>query len=288
MLYMGVVRIEEGSQVWVASFDMLLRVIPNDTSVSVLLTGRGLKANDVLTSSNLIRFVGGCLAAGYGMSDFEAEVVSKTKVENERIRVEKEGEEGDRAYILLNPEEFVYIGKMTSKTVGYTKCYIEFHGNKLELEFQERGLLVAIEDSLGKREEVFLHDRAQMFRFFASMLASSFGREKTLQRIGTEDKSLAVGEKVEIKEDTKKLLEVVMKRPDGSVVKEVKSIEEWVRQVRENAKKAGKSPNAMVRAFLRQRGVSFDSKVIMRIKDVEMRMPPHWALGIYEVFEKHL
>ena len=285
---MGVVRIEEGSQVWVASFDMLLRVIPNDTSVSVLLTGRGLKANDVLTSSNLIRFVGGCLAAGYGMSDFEAEVVSKTKVENERIRVEKEGEEGDRAYILLNPEEFVYIGKMTSKTVGYTKCYIEFHGNKLELEFQERGLLVAIEDSLGKREEVFLHDRAQMFRFFASMLASSFGREKTLQRIGTEDKSLAVGEKVEIKEDTKKLLEVVMKRPDGSVVKEVKSIEEWVRQVRENAKKAGKSPNAMVRAFLRQRGVSFDSKVIMRIKDVEMRMPPHWALGIYEVFEKHL
>ncbi len=37
---MGVVRIEEGSQVWVASFDMLLRVIPSDASVSVVLTGR--------------------------------------------------------------------------------------------------------------------------------------------------------------------------------------------------------------------------------------------------------
>jgi hypothetical protein len=72
------------------------------------------------------------------------------------------------------------------------------------------------------------------------------------------------------------------------VVKEVRTIEEWVRQIRENAKKAGKSPNAMVRAFLRQRGVPFDSKVLIRIKDVEMRLPPHWALGIYEVFEKHL
>jgi hypothetical protein len=285
---MGVVRIEEGSQVWIASFDMLLRIIPDIIGVSVILTGRGLKANDLIASSNLIRFVGGCLAAGYGMADFEAEVVSRTKVENERIRVEKEGEEGDRAYILLNPEEFVYIGKMTSKTVGYTKCQVEFHGNRFELEFQDRGLFVAIENSLGKREEVFLHDRAQMFKFFASMLASSFGREKALQRVGMEDKSLVVGEKVEIKEDTSKLLEVAMKRPDGSVVKEVKSIEEWVRQVRENAKKAGKSPNAMVRAFLRQRGVSFDSKVFIRIKDVEMRLPPHWALGVYEVFEKHL
>jgi hypothetical protein len=267
---------------------MLLRVIPDITGVSIILTGRGLKANDLIASSNLIRFVGGCLAAGYGMADFEAEVVSRTKVENERIRVEKEGEEGDRAYILLNPEEFVYIGKMTSKTVGYTKCQVEFHGNRFELEFQDRGLFVAIENSLGKREEVFLHDRAQMFRFFAGMLASAFGREKALQRVGAEDKSLVVGEKVEIKEDTSKLLEVAMKRPDGSVVKEVKSVEEWVRQIRENAKKAGKSPNAMVRAFLRQRGVSFDSKVFIRIKDVEMRLPPHWALGVYEVFEKHL
>ena len=285
---MGVVRIEEGSQVWVASFDMLLRVIPSESSVSLLLTGRGLRAVDVMSSSNLIRFVGGCLAAGYGMADFEAEVVSKTKVETERIRIEKEGMEGDRAYILLNPEEFIYIGKMTSKTVGYTKCQIEFHGNRFELEFQERGLLVAIEDSLGKREEVFLHDRSQIFRFFASMLASAFGREKSLQRVGTEDKSLVVGEKIEIKENTQKLLEVSLKRPDGSVVKEVRTIEEWVRQIRENAKKAGKSANAMVRAFLRQRGVPFDSKVFIRIKDVEMRLPPHWALGIYEVFEKHL
>ena len=285
---MGVVRIEEGSQVWVASFDMLLRVIPGEGSVSLLLTGRGLKATDVLGSSNLIRFVGGCLAAGYGMSDFEAEVVSKTKVETERIRIEKEGMEGDRAYILLNPEEFVYIGKMTSKTVGYRKCDVEFHGNRFELEFQDRGLWVAIENSLGKREEAFLHDRSQIFRFFASMLASAFGREKTLQRVGTEDKSLVVGEKIEIKEDTQKLLEVSLKRTDGSVVREVRTIEEWVRQIRENAKKAGKSANAMVRAFLRQRGVRFDSKVLIRIKDVEMRLPPHWALGIYEVFEKHL
>jgi len=285
---MGVVRIEEGSQVWVASFDMLLRVIPGEGSVSLLLTGRGLKATDVLGSSNLIRFVGGCLAAGYGMSDFEAEVVSKTKVETERIRIEKEGMEGDRAYILLNPEEFVYIGKMTSKTVGYRKCDVEFHGNRFELEFQDRGLFVAIENSLGKREEAFLHDRSQIFRFFASMLASAFGREKTLQRVGTEDKSLVVGEKIEIKEDTQKLLEVSLKRTDGSVVREVRTIEEWVRQIRENAKKAGKSANAMVRAFLRQRGVRFDSKVLIRIKDVEMRLPPHWALGIYEVFEKHL
>jgi hypothetical protein len=285
---MGVVRIEEGDQVWVASFDMLLRVIPSQSGVSLLLTGRGLKASDTMNASNLIRFVGGCLAAGYGMADFEAEVVSKTKVETERIRIEKEGMEGDRAYILLNPEEFVYIGKMASKTVGYRKCYIEFHGNRFELEFQDRGLLVVIEDSLGKREEVFLHDRSQVFRFFASMLASAFGREKTLQRVGTEDKSLVVGEKVEIKEDTQKLLEVPIKRPDGSVVKEVRTIEEWVKQIRENAKKVGKSANAMVRAFLRQRGVSFDSKVLIRIKDVEMRLPPHWALGIYEVFEKHL
>jgi len=285
---MGVVRIEEGSQVWVASFDMLLRVMPSEASVSILLTGRGMKASDMFGSSNLIRFVGGCLAAGYGMADFEAEVVSKTKVEPERIRIEKEGLEGDRAYILLNPEEFVYIGKMTSKTVAYTKCQVEFHGNRFELEFQDRGLFVAIENSLGKREEVFLHDRAQMFKFFASMLASAFGREKTLQRVGMEDKSLVVGEKVEIKEDTSKLLEVSVKRPDGSVVKEVRTIEEWVRQVRENAKKVGKSPNAMVRAFLRQRGVPFDSKVFIRIRDVEMRLPPHWALGIYEVFEKYL
>jgi hypothetical protein len=285
---MGVVRIEEGSQVWVASHDMLLRVVPSEASVSILLTGRGLKASDMLSASNLIRFVGGCLAAGYGMADFEAEVVSRTKVETESIRVEKEGVEGDRAYILLNPEEFIYVGKMSARTVGYTKCQVEFHGNRLELEFQDRGLFLAIENSLGKREEVFLHDRSQMFRFFAGMLASSFGREKTLQRVGTEDKSLAVGEKVEVKEDTKKLLEVSMKRADGSVVKEVKTIEEWVRQIRENAKKAGKSPNAMVRAFLRQRGIPFDSKVLIRIKEVEMRLPPHWALGIYEVFEKHL
>jgi hypothetical protein len=285
---MGAVRIEEGNQVWVASFDMLLRVIPGEASVSLLLTGRGLRAVDMMSSSNLIRFVGGCLAAGYGMSDFEAEVVSKTKVETERIRIEKEGMEGDRAYILLNPEEFIYIGKMTSKAVGYTKCQVEFHGNRFELEFRDRGLFVAIENSLGKREEVFLHDRSQMFKFFASMLASAFGREKALQRVGTEDGSLAVGEKIEIKENTQKLLEVSLKRPDGSVVKEVRTIEEWVRQIRENAKKAGKSANAMVRAFLRQRGVPFDSKVLIRIKDVEIRLPPHWALGIYEVFEKHL
>jgi len=285
---MGVVRIEEGSQVWVASFDMLLRVMPSEASVSVVLTGRGLKASDMFSSSNLIRFVGGCLAAGYGMSDFEAEVVSKTKVETERIRIEKDGLEGDRAYILLNPEEFIYIGKMVSKTVGYTKCQVEFHGNRFELEFQDRGFFVAIENSLDKREEVFLHDRAQMFRFFASMLASAFGREKVLQKVGTEDKSLVVGEKVEIKEDTQKVLEVSLKRPDGSVVKETRTIEEWVRQIRENAKKVGKSANAMVRAFLRQRGVSFDSKVFIRIKDVEIRLPPHWALGIYEVYEKHL
>ncbi len=285
---MGVVRIEEGSQVWVASFDMLLRVIPSETSVSVILSGRGLKASDVLSSSNLIRFVGGCLAAGYGMADFEAEVVSKTKVETERIRIDKEGMEGDRAYIVLNPEEFIYIGKMSSKVVGYTKCQIEFHGNRFELEFRDRGLFVAIENSLGKREEVFLHDRSQMFKFFASMLASAFGREKSLQRVGTEGKSLVVGEKVEIKEDTSKLLEVSVKRPDGSVVKEVRTIEEWVRQIRENAKKVGKSANAMVRAFLRQRGVPFDSKVLIRISDVEMRLPPHWALGIYEVYEKQL
>jgi hypothetical protein len=285
---MGVVRIEEGSQVWVASFDMLLRVIPNEASVSVVLSGRGLKAGDILSSSNLIRFVGGCLAAGYGMAGFEAEVVSKTKVETERIRVEKEGMEGDRAYILLNPEEFIYIGKMSSKTVAYTKCQIEFHGNRLELEFQDRGLFVAIENSLGKREEVFLYDRSQMFRFFASMLASAFGREKALQRVGTEDKSLAVGEKIEIKEDTQKLLEVSVKRPDGSVVKETRTIEEWVRQIRENAKKAGKSANAMVRVFLRQREIPFDGKVFIRINEVEMRLPPHWALGIYEVFEKQL
>ncbi len=285
---MGVVRIEEGSQVWVASFDMLLRVIPSEASVSVVLSGRGLKASDMLSSSNLVRFVGGCLAAGYGMADFEAEVVSRTKVETERIRIDKEGLEGDRAYILLNPEEFIYIGKMASKTVGYKKCQIEFHGNRFELEFQDRGLYVAIENSLGTREEVFLHDRSQMFKFFASMLASAFGREKTLQRVGTEDKSLAVGEKIEIKENTQKPLEVSVKRADGSVVKEVRTIEEWVRQIRENAKKAGKSSNAMVRAFLRQRGVPFDSKVLIRIKDVEMRLPPHWALGIYEVYEKQL
>jgi hypothetical protein len=285
---MGVVRIEEGNQVWVASFDMLLRVIPSEASVSILLTGRGMKASDMLSSSTLIRFVGGCLAAGYGMADFEAEVVSRTKVETERIRVEKGGTEGDRAFIALNSEEFIYIGKMTAKTVNFTKCHVEFNRNKFEFAFTDRGLFVALEDSLGKREEVFLHDRSQMFKFFTSMLASAFGREKTLQRVGTEDKSLAVGEKIEIKEDTSKPLEVSVKRPDGSVVKEVRTIEEWVRQIRENAKKAGKSPNAMVRAFLRQRGVPFDSKVLIRIKDVEMRLPPHWALGIYEVFEKHL
>jgi len=78
---MGVVRVEEGNQVWVASVDMLLRVIPTEGSVSLWLTGRGLKASDMLNSSNLIRFVGGCFAAGYGMADFTAEVVSKTKVE---------------------------------------------------------------------------------------------------------------------------------------------------------------------------------------------------------------
>jgi hypothetical protein len=284
---MGVVRVEEGNQVWVASVDMLLRVIPMEASVSLLLTGRGFKASDVLMASNLIRFVGGCLAAGYGMADFTAEVVSKTKVEPERIRIEKEGMEGDRAFIVLNPEEFIYIGKMTAKTVGFTKCHIEFNRNKFEFEFTDRGLFVALEDSLGKREEAFLRDRSQIFRFFASMLASSFGRERVAQQIGLEDKSLTVGEKVEIKDDTKKLLDVMVRRPDGSTVKETKTIEEWVKHVRENAKKAGKSPNAMVKAFLRQANIPFDSKVFIRLKDIEVRLPPHWALGIYEIYEKH-
>ncbi len=284
---MGMVRVEEGSQVWVASVDMLLRVVPTEGSVSVLLTGRGLKAGDMLSSYNLIRFVGGCLAAGYGMADFTAEVVSKTKVEPERIRIEKEGTEGDRAFIVLNPEEFIYIGKMTSKTVGYTKCQIEFNRNKFEFEFTDRGLFVALEDSLGKREEASLHDRSQIFRFFTSMLASSFGRERVVQQIGLEDKSLTVGEKVEIKDDTKKLFDVVVRRPDGSAAKETKTIEEWVKHVRENAKKANKSPNAMVKAFLRQANIPFDSKVFIRLKDLEVRLPPHWALGIYEVYEKH-
>jgi hypothetical protein len=284
---MGVVRVEEGNQVWVASVDMLLRVIPTEGSVSLLLTGRGLKAGDTLGSSNLIRFVGGCLAAGYGMADFTAEVVSKTKVEPERIRIEKEGAEGDRAFIPLNPEEFIYIGKMTAKTVGYTKCQIEFNKNKFEFEFTDRGLFIALEDSLGKREEAFLHDRAQIFRFFASMLASSFGRERVVQQIGLMDKSLTVGEKVEIKDDTKKLFDVVVRRPDGSAVKETKTIEEWVKQIRENAKKAGKSPNAMAKAFLRQANIPFDAKVFIRLKDLEVRLPPHWALGIYEIYEKH-
>lgn len=284
---MGMVRVEEGNQVWVASVDMLLRVIPTEASVSLLLTGRGLKASDMLGASNLIRFVGGCLAAGYGMADFTAEVVSKTKVEPERIRIEKEGMEGDRAFIVLNPEEFIYIGKMTAKTVNFTKCQIEFNKNKFEFEFTDRGLFVALEDSLGKREEAFLHDRSQIFRFFASMLASSFGRERVVQQIGLEDKSLTVGEKVEIKDDTKKLCEVVVRRPDGSAVKETKTIEEWVRHVRENAKKAGKSPNAMVKAFLKQANIPYDSKVFIRLREIEVRLPPHWALGIYEIYEKH-
>jgi len=284
---MGIVRVEEGNQVWVASVDMLLRVIPNEGSVSVVLSGRGLKASDVFSSSNLIRFVGGCLASGYGMADFTAEVVSKTKVEPERIRVEKEGTEGDRAFIPLNPEEFIYIGKMTAKTVSYTKCLIEFNKNKFEFEFTDRGLFVALEDSLGKREEAFLYDRSQIFRFFAGMLASSFGRERIVQQIGLEDKSLTVGEKVEIKDDTKKLFDVVVRRPDGTATKETKTIEEWVKHVRENAKKANKSPNAMVKAFLRQANIPFDSKVFIRLKDIEVRLPPHWALGIYEVYEKH-
>ncbi len=284
---MGVVRVEEGNQVWVASVDMLLRVIPTEGSVSLLLTGRGLKASDVLNSSNLIRFVGGCLAAGYGMADFTAEVVSKTKVEPERIRIEKEGMEGDRAFILLNPEEFIYIGKMTAKTVNYTKCQIEFNGNKFEFEFTDRGLFIALENSLGKREEGFLYDRSQIFRFFASMLASAFGRERVVQQIGLEDKSLTVGEKVEIKDDTKKLLDLMVRRPDGTSAKETKTIEGWVKQIRENAKKAGKSANAMVKAFLKQAKIPFDSKVFIRLKDLEVRLPPHWALGIYEIYEKH-
>jgi hypothetical protein len=284
---MGVVRVEEGNQVWVASVDMLLRVIPTEGSVSLLLTGRQVKASDVLGASNLIRFVGGCLAAGYGMADFTAEVVSKTKVEPERIRIEKEGLEGDRAFIPLNPEEFIYIGKMTAKTVSFTKCQIEFNRNKFEFEFTDRGLFVSLGDSLGKREEAFLHDRSQIFRFFTAMLASSFGRERVVQQIGLEDKSLVVGEKVEIKDDTKKLFDVVVRRPDGSAVKETKTIEEWVKHVRENARKANKSANAMVKAFLRQANIPFDSKVFIRLKDIEVRLPPHWALGIYEVYEKH-
>jgi hypothetical protein len=284
---MGVVRVEEGNQVWVASVDMLLRVIPREGSVSLLLTGRGVKAIDAFTSSNLIRFVGGCLAAGYGMADFTAEVVGKTKIEPERIRIEKEGMEGDRAFIPLNPEEFIYIGKMTAKTVSYTKCQVEFNKNKLEFEFIDRGLFIVLADSLGKREETFLHDRSQIFRFFTSMLASSFGRERVVQQIGLVDKSLTVGEKVEIKDDTKKLFDVVVRRSDGTAVKETKTIEEWVKHVRENAKKANKSPNAMVKAFLRQANIPFDSKVYIRLKDIEVRLPPHWALGIYEVYEKY-
>lgn len=284
---MGVVRVEEGNQVWVASVDMLLRVVPNEGSVSLLLTGRGLKARDELLSANVIRFVGGCLAAGYGMADFTAEVVSRTKVEPERIRIEKEGTEGDRAFIPLNPEEFIYIGKMTAKTIGYTKCQVEFHKNRFEFEFTDRGLFIALEDSLGKREEAFLYDRSQIFRFFATMLASAFGRERIIQQIGLEDKSLTVGERVEIKDDTKKLFDVVVRRPDGSAVKETKTIEEWVKQIRENAKKAGKSANAMVKAFLRQANIPFDAKVFIRLKDIEVRLPPHWALGIYEIYEKH-
>jgi hypothetical protein len=284
---MGVVRVEEGNQVWVASVDMLLRVIPNEGSVSLLLTGRGLKARDELISSNVIRFVGGCLAAGYGMADFTAEVVSKTKVEPERIRIEKEGTEGDRAFIPLNPEEFIYIGKMTAKTVNYTKGQVEFHKNRFEFEFTDRGLFVALEDSLGKREEAFLYDRSQIFRFFTSMLASAFGRERITQQIGLMDRSLTVGERVEIKDDTKKLFDVAVRRPDGSVVKETKTIEEWVKQIRENAKKSGKSANAMVKAFLRQANIPFDAKVFIRLKDIEVRLPPHWALGIYEIYEKH-
>jgi len=286
---MGTVRIEEGSQVWVASFDMLLRVIPDSTGVSVILTGRGLKARDTLTSSNLIRFIGGCLAAGYGMTDFSAEVVSKVKIENGRIRVEKENaQESDRAYIFLNPEEFIYIGKMTAKSVSYSECLIEFNKNKFEVNFQEKGVLIALEDALGKREEIFFYDRSQIFRFFTSILASAFGREKVLQHIGTEEKSLVVGERIEIKDDVKKLVEIALRQADGTLVKETKSIEEWIKQIRENAKKAGKSANAMVRAFLKQGNIPFDSKVSIRIKDLEVRLPPHWALGLYEVFEKQL
>jgi hypothetical protein len=284
---MVVVRVEEGNQVWVASVDMLLRVIPSEGSVSLLLTGRGVRASDVFTSSNLVRFVGGCLAAGYGMADFTAEVVSKTKVEPERIRIEKEGTEGDRAFIVLNPEGFIYIGKMTAKTVSFKRCQIEFNKNKLEFEFTDRGLFLALEDSLGKREEAFLHDRSQIFRFFTSMLASSFGRKSVVQQIGLVDKNLTVGEKVEIKDNTQKLLDVVVRRQDGTVVKETKTVEEWVKHVRENAKKANKPPNAMVKAFLRQANIPFDSKVFIRLKDIEVRLPPHWALGIYEVYEKH-
>jgi hypothetical protein len=80
---------------------------------------------------------------------------------------------------------------------------------------------------------------------------------------------------------------VLVKKPDGTVYKETKTIEEWVKHVRENAKKAGKSANAMVKAFLRQGSIPFDSKVFIRLKDLEVRLPPHWALGIYEVYEKH-
>ena len=271
----------------ITSNEVLLRALLG-SGLSLALAGRGWNAKAYLTGPYLVRFVGGCLASGYGLSDFGVEVVSGVQIEHEKLRVLKEGSTNDRGLIRLSPEEFIFLGLFCSKGVEYTTVDLDFQRNFVSLRREDYGFVLRLVDAKGLQEQVLLSQKSDILRFFSALFASALGREKQAQRIAGEDNYVKVKEKVEIKDDLNKVIQLPIKTANGNTKLEEKTLSEWLSFIHNTAQTAGKSPQAVLKSFLKKHNILYSCKVSLTINNVEVRIPSHWALGLYQCFEKYL
>jgi len=253
-----------------AEDDVLLKIQIGKTGVGLAIVRKGKKIIDSLVSDNLVKFVGACKASAIGLGGFNAEVVSKTTINPDKIKLEKE--DAEKLFVSLLPGDFDVIVKNVKRGVRYQKVELNLLGNILRLDRDEERLVVEVQNAQGQAHGTVL-EGLDIDRFFSALFVHALGRGSPTLYINTSDR-LFVKEKVEPKEDLSKELEVKGEK---------KTLGEWIEHIEKLAKDAKKYSQPYVKNFLRQHGIEFHRKVSVRIREVEVRVPPWWALGLYEL-----
>jgi hypothetical protein len=278
-----------GDKLYITSADYALMVEYLEGGVEITLSGNGRFGSERVSGSDLIRFVGACFSAGYGIDGFEKEVIGGLYVEPDRIRVMLQGSVNDRVFVKVRPEHFLEIAHICTAKYYPLAGQLVVADYSLTYNLSPSGVLLFIRGKEGQGEIFVEREKAS---FLVGMIEASFiGRSLGGARLISEkeEKSLYVEEIVEAKENPEKpIVDYVVYGGEKKAVE--KPLHEWMLSLKEFAKNNGKSPSGVLRAFLRKHGINYDRKILLILKEkkkeASLRLPVHFAKGLAMVLER--
>lgn len=281
-----------GNRFYVASADYGLVVEYLEDGIEFAVSGNGRAGKEVILGQDLVRFVGACFSAGYGIDGFEKEVINGLYIEPDRIRVLVSGSLNDRAFVKVKPEHLIELAYISLHRYYPKEGKFSIMEYELSYALSPKGMLLKLKDK--ERQESVFVEKAEIALLIGVIETSFVGRLVGSGRVSVEKgkKVLYVDEIVEPKADPNTVLTDYLTTKEGK--QEVsKPLYAWLVYLRDLAKEHSRSPSGVIRSFLRKHGINYDRKILFSVgvsrdKRVQVRLPIHFAKGLSLLLQRWL